>query len=225
MAAVTALVTTADTTTSPNVSGAFTPAENDLLIVFLHAANTVQDPGTISNSQGITFTQFKKAAYPGARLYGFVADSLVTAGQAVSQTITADFVSDDFGGTIIGVAGVSGMTASGLSAIKQSINLDAGVAAATPAATFAAAALTGNPTLVAVGNDSNPAALTPPTNWNEAGDTGFNTPTTGMEWGFRDSGFTGTTVTWGSTSATQYCVMIVELDSTALDPIRMIWRM
>lgn len=215
MAAVTHRVITPDTGNTPNTSGAFVPALNDLLIVFVVASATVEDPGTLTSSiGGFTFTQIARSAYriSSNSTYAFVADALVS--DTSSQTVTFDTPSDPANGTIIIVASVSGMSKTGLTAIRQSAKEENGAASGTPAPAFGIAALTGNPTLGAVGNESNPAGLTEPTGWTEGGDTGYNTPTTGGEYVHRDSGFTGTTITWGSSSASAFGAIILELDSS-----------
>lgn len=217
MAACTHQIGTADTGATPNTSGAFTPALNDLLVVFAQASATVEATATLTNSTGLTFTQFLRAAFSAAdSVYGFVSDALVSS--AVSQTVTFDTAGDPATGSTIFVCAVAGMSRFGLDAVKQSAKQDTGTGGTTPAPAFGASCLTGNPTLGCVGNKSNPAALTPPTDWTEpatTGDLGYDAPTAGGEYVFRDSGFTGTTITWGSTSATAFGAVIVELDASA----------
>jgi hypothetical protein len=104
------------------------------------------------------------------------------------------------------------MLRSGPSAVRQTA-VEQNQGAATPGPAFTTAALTENLTLGYVFNASNPAAVTEPTGWTERRDNGYNSPTTGFETVSRNSGFTGTTVTWGSGSATAFCSIIVELDS------------
>ena len=220
MATTTHAIGTADTGASPNTSGAFTPAANDLLVVFVVASDTTDAAGTLSCSAGTTFTLVNKAVYSASAnaIYCFVANSLSAAS---SQTVTWTETSDAASGTHIFVERIAGMSRTGSGAIRQSAKTDNGSAAGTPAATFASSALTGNVTLGVVGNSSNPAAMTPPTNWTEpasTGDLGYNVPATGGEVVFRDSGFTSTTITWGGTSATVYGVSIVELDTTSVVP-------
>ncbi|MDP2735983.1 MAG: hypothetical protein Q8P12_07310, partial [bacterium] len=67
--------------------------------------------------------------------------------------------------------------------------------------------------LGAVGNDSNPAGLAAPVGWTEQADVGQGNPPVGLETVTRDSGFTGTTITWGGTSASAFASIIVELDT------------
>jgi hypothetical protein len=193
-------------------SNAFTPAAGDLLVVFVTASGT-GDPGTMTDSQGLGFTKIAGTAYAGNAntVYVFVSNSFASAS---SMTVTFDCTGDSATGCVLQVARVSGMSRTGASAVLQSA-----VAKATggtiPAATFAAAVETGNPTLGLVGNISNPAALTPPTSWTEQDDTGYFTPTTGAEYVSRNSGFTGTTITWGAASASAHGEVIVELDTSA----------
>jgi hypothetical protein len=66
-----------------------------------------------------------------------------------------------------------------------------------------------------VGNSSSPAGIAKPTSWTEQVDVGYATPSTGLEYASRNSGFTGTTITWASTSATVWGAISVELDTSA----------
>lgn len=218
MATCTQAVGTADTGNTPNTSGAFTPALNDLLIVFVVASAVAPGPGdTLTSSVGMTFTRFGSGPYATNvnMIFGYVSDALVS--NTASQTVTFDQTSDPANGTNIFVFRVSGMSKTGSAAVKQFKIVTNQGAGGTPAATFDASCLTNNPTLAVVGNNSSPAGLTPPTSWTETatiGDIGYSTPTTGGEVVFRDSGFTGTTITWGSTSATVFGVLAVELDTS-----------
>lgn len=215
MAVCTHAVTTPDTGASPNTSGAFTPVANDLLVVWVQAGNSAEPTATLTNSAGLTFTRIGQALYGTSAhsLYLFVANALAAAS---SQTVTADMVPDGALGTAIGVMRVSGMTRTGSSAVLQFAKEENKVGGNTPAPVFGASAQTGNPTLGAVANLTNPATITPPTSWTEAADVGYASPTCGLEHVFRDSGFTGTTITWGSTFGTQGASFIVELDTSAV---------
>jgi hypothetical protein len=221
MAAVTHRVGTADTGNTPNTSGAFTPAVGDLLVVLIVASESVTDPAAsaVSSSAGITFSQVTRATYRTSldSIYMFVANTLVTA--AVSQTVTYN-PADTASGTVISVCSVSGMKRTGLNAIRQFAKQDNQAALGTPAPSFGLSVLTGNVTLGLVGNNSNTASVGAPAGWTEASDTGYATPTTGSEYVFRDSGFTGTTVTWSSTSPSTFAAMILELNTSEKDPYK-----
>lgn len=177
------------------------------------------DTGTAANSvvtddQGGTYTRVAFAQKAtSADITGFYIRNALTASAAIHTVSSAPGATTGGG---LQVTEYSGFTRTGASAARQSAKEDNQVAGGTPAPDFAVAADTNNPVLGAVFNASNPAGLTPPTNWTERRDAGYNTPTTGFEAVTRNSGFTGTTVTWGSTSATAFCSLIVELDTSVL---------
>ncbi len=213
MAAVTHRVSTASSSNVTSyASGSFTPAADELLVAFVTASGTIAG-AAMSDSQGLTFSLIKKArkASNADTIYLFVANRLAANS---AMTVTFDCTADAATGAIIQVAGVSGMTRTGADAVRQTA-ISENVASGTPAPAFSASALTGNPTLGVVGNGANPAGMTTPTSWTEKDDTGYTTPATGAEYVSRDSGFTGTTVTWGSSSGTAFGAIIVELDSSA----------
>ncbi len=207
-AAVVAGVSLANTSAlSVYTTGSFTPAANDLLFVFFKVTGTAQAP-TVTTSTSIAFTQ---VAASGTVEYAFVANSLAT---NVSMTVSVDVTGAAGTGIALSVLRVSGMTNTGSAAVVQ-FDIDTGLAAATPTVTFASSVTTSNPTVVALNNSTNPAGMTAPTNWTERHDIGFNTPATGLETASRDSGFTGTGVTWGSNSASAWTAIGVELDASA----------
>lgn len=200
-------------------SGSFTPAVGELLVAMAYytAGTQVDTTPAMSDSKGLgwTLVGFQEADNHGNGLAIFVANALVAS--ATSMTVTLD-VSGGTGntGAEIAVVGLSGMTKVGAAAILQSNFKDkalSGGNSTTPFAAFGANAQTGNPTLAAVGGAGlNPLTITPPTGWTEKLDTGYNTPTTGFEYATRDSGFTGTTITWGSTAPGRWQAGVIEFD-------------
>jgi hypothetical protein len=213
-ATVTHRIATASTANATSyASASFTPAAGDLLVAFVVASGTTAT-GTMTDSQTVGFTKVTSAVKNASAdtVYAFVSNGLVAAS---SMTVTFDCTGDGATGAVIFVASISGMIRTGLNAVAQSATQDNQAASATPAPSFSNTVRIGNPTLGLVGNSSNPAAVTPPTSWTEdaAGDTGYNTPPTGGEYAFRDSGFNGTTITWGSTSATAFGAIILELNA------------
>jgi hypothetical protein len=84
--------------------------------------------------------------------------------------------------------------------------------ATAPAPALSISALTGNTTIGAMANSTNPATMTAPTNWTERHDVGNTNPTMGLEVATLNSGFTGTTVTWGSNSGSVFASIIIEVD-------------
>jgi hypothetical protein len=217
-AAVTHAISTTSTSNGASyTSGSFTPAANDLIVVTVYASGTAiaNSPGTMTDSQGLGFTRVTSASSSAPNsVYVFIANALSAAS---SMTVTFDCTGDDATGAIITVWRVAGMSRTGSSAPKQTKTSVNGTAGGTPSVTFLASCDTNNPTIGLVGNAANPAGLTPPTGWTEpaAADVGCSTPTRGAEGVFRDSGFTGTAITWGSTSASSWNVAVVELDTSA----------
>lgn len=227
MAAVVAGVSVASSTNNAAVAtGAFTPTAGDLLIAFAIVTGQAGG-GTFTDSQSLGWTQIATA------LKNTSADTLVLAvanSFAAASSMTVTFTpagSPTSTGVAISVLRVSGMTRNGASAVRQSAT-QANQAASTPAPAFAVAALTGNSTVGAVANATNPATMTTPASWTERHDIGYSGPTTGLESVSRDSGFTGTTITWGSASASALSDIIAELNTTVpvLDedePVLRIW--
>lgn len=213
-AAITHRVATASTSNATSyASGSFTPAGGDLLIAFVVASGTTAT-GTMTDSQSLGFTKITSAlkATSADSIYAFVSNNTAASS---AMTVTFDCTGDAATGSIIFVASVSAMFRVGLDAIAQSAVQENQAAGGTPAPSFINSVNTNNPTLGCVGNSSNPATVTPPSSWaeNASGDTGYNTPPTGGEYAYRDSGFTGTTITWGGTSATAFGDIILELDA------------
>lgn len=214
--AVTFAISTASTTNANTyATGSFTPAAGDLLVVLVVATGTV-GAGSCTESLGeTTFTKITTAlkATSADTLYLFISNQpLATAG---ARTVTYGTASTSASGAVVTVYRLSGQSRFGASAARQSAVQSNQAAAATPAPAFGVAVLTGNPTLGVVGNATNVATMTPPTSWTEDSDNGYATPTTGQESVSRTSGFTGTTVTWGSTSASAFGDIVVEIDTSS----------
>lgn len=206
---------TANTDTYPVLT--FTPAVDDLIVVFAKFAASVE-PGAVfdaTDDQSGTYVKILTALFDTSAhsLVCLVREQLVTS--AVGHIITVTCIGDASTGNISAVYRVAGMSRTGSSAVRQSAKQN-NTAAGTPAPAFPAAALTGNVTLGAVADTTNPTAITPPTSWTEGQDSGHATPAHGMESVFRNSGFTGTTITWGSATAAAFASMIVELDTSTV---------
>lgn len=116
---------------------------------------------------------------------------------------------------------IAGMARKGIDAVRsvggtRQVGTQANAAGGgTPAASVLAAVLTGNVTLGGVATGSSGLTVTAPASWTKDVDSSYSTPTTGLETVHRDSGFTGTTITWGSTCPSAFCTAILELDSSS----------
>lgn len=217
MASVTHRVATASTSNVTSyASGSFTPGAGEVLVAFVYASGTAAT-GTMTDSQGLGFTKVtgESRGTSADALYAFVSNA---AAAASAMTVTFDCTGDAATGALIFVAGVSSLTRTGISAVKQfegESNRNAG--SGSPEVVFASSVLTGNPTLMFMADGDNPPAVTPPTGWTEpaGGDTGFASPAVGGEYNYRNSGFTGTTVTWASAAATNWGSIGLELDTSS----------
>lgn len=220
MSAVTLVNATADTNagsaTTVN-STSFTPTAGLLLVVCVYAAGTTNVTSSLTASaNSMTFTRVKAnlgdAGTAAATI--FVSDQVVP-GSPVAMTV-GHVNGTAATGVKITVLGASSMSKTGSTAVKQSVGTDNNLtASSTPAVTFASNITAGNPVIGHVGNNSNPAGLTPPTGYTERSDQGHATPTHGQETATLDSHAGGSaTVTWGSTS-TRGVTQAVELDTSA----------
>lgn len=218
----TLLVSTADTGLTPNTTGGFTPTSGAAIVVFMTATTTTQATATCTSSVGaaLTFTQFNATTWNTTThsIYGFVSNQFVTDTTA-SQTITCDTASDQATGTNLFVYQITGVTVAGTSGVVHSA-VGFNGSGVTPSVVFSGSALTGNPTLVAIANQTQPApGITPPTSWTEpvspAGEIAYATPDGGGAVAHRDSGFTGTTITWGAASPSVWGAIGVELTTLA----------
>lgn len=200
------------TTGSGDRTVTIVPAIGDLILVFVTVSvNTNASPTMTDNNGSGTYTLIATALFnTSANIMSvFVRNALMV--NTTSTVITA-VTGSNTSGELVAVA-ISGMTRTGTSAIRQSAVQANQAASGTPAPAFAVAALTGNLTLGAVSNLSASPLMAPPASWTERQDVSQASPTIGLEVVTRDSGFTGTTVTWGATSATAFADIIVELDN------------
>lgn len=224
MATCTAGVATVNNAnTTAYAAGTFTPALSDLLVCLVATTGSIEPTaaGAVSDNRGGTYYKAAFSTRNSANsIYTFVRNQLVSS--AVSHILTFTCGGDAATGAVILVYRVSGMTRAGSIAVKQ-IATQIGLAAGgTPTVVFSVACLTGNTVIGVVGTAQNPAALTPPSGWTESAaplfDTGTTTPAAGCEGCHINSGFTSTTVTWGSVSSGISGSIAVELDTT-LAPI------
>lgn len=188
---------------------AFTPAAGDLIVVFtMHTGtSTVTAGGSLSDTQGLSYELL------GSQLFNtsqYCLQLWVAKSTAANSSNTIAVTTP---GTVQGCAGAAYRVAGAEGVYVRQFAFATGAAASTPTVVLGAAALTGNSLMGAVGNTSNPATLTPRSSpvWTESLDTGYNSPTTGFECAFVNSGDTASSIAWGGTSATAWCACVVEL--------------
>lgn len=215
MATVTSRLNAAGDTTNTTAytSASHTPAANELMVYFVEASACTDAAPTLADSLGEgTYTLLGQALYntSGNSLYCFIGDQL-TANSARTVTFTCSGAS----GATIGGAGVSGMTLLGSAALAQAlVKQENQAATGTPAPTLGSSVTTTNPTLTAVGKTVQ-TTVTEPTGWSDISDNGHGTPNNRLVSAARDSGFTGTTITWGGTSDGLFASIAIELDASS----------
>jgi len=204
-----------NTTAGSKSSAGFSAAVGDLLVVI--AASSGLAGGTTAvtddNSSG-TYTQVdsdRTGFSTTGVLTAWVRDTLI--GTAATTIVTAAQVGSTGGGLYVYI--VRYMQVAGTAAIRASGGQSSGGAGTTPQVVMS---LLPNPRNVMIGamcNGSNPAAMTPPPNLNEAGDQGYNSPATGIEglYSPESCGQPSDTITWGSTSATAFASVMLEMNT------------
>jgi hypothetical protein len=223
MAAFTSAGSLWDTNTGNHTVTA-TPVLADLIVVIVGGTGVAVSNVSDNNTDGRGTYSKVVADWTGFSTTGlgtmWIRHHLV--GSASSTVFTATGGASTGGG--LQVCRVSGMSIAGLGAVRGCGGQSTGTAGTTPApillrrlgAIFPAggtqAALTANLCIGAVWGGSATPAITQPASWTESVDLSYLTPTTGMETAFRNSGETGSTITWGSTIATAFASMVIELD-------------
>ena len=223
MAAVAHLGGAGDTSNaSVYTTTSVTPTAGDLLVIIITASGTTDTTATLTESAGGgTYTQqaFQNYAGTGNGNFLYVGNQLV-GGSPPSRTFTFTLPVDPATGIAWSVERVTGMTKTGSTAVRQVTPNDAnnkgstGTPTITGTGAFPSTTLTSNPIIVGCGIGVNPAGLTPPASFTELIDTGYATPTIGLETASVDSGQTITTVTWGSGNTVTWGALGIELDSS-----------
>jgi hypothetical protein len=217
--------TTAGTASNKAVTA--TPVLNDLIVVIggssglAGGVTTVTDDNTdgFGTTPGYTQIDVDRTGFSTTGvLTMWIRNRLIRS--ATSTVFTAAQNGSSGGG--LQVCQISGMSIVGLGAVRGSGGQSSGGAGTTPApillgrvgTTFSGtqAALTANLCIGVVMGGTVTPAITEPGSWSESLDLSYTVPTTGMETAFRNSGETNSTITWGSTIATAFASMAIELD-------------
>lgn len=237
MASVTVAGTPTWTTAANDKTVTATPAVGDLIVVIAGTSGLAGGTTNVSDNQAVasTYTQIN-ADFTGFSTTGvltaWVRNRLITA--ASSTTWTASQGGSSGGGLC--VLRISGMSIVGLGAVRGCGGQSSGGAGSTPAPVLlrrvgtifsgTQAALTGNVMISAVCNGATAASMTVRSSpaYAEDFDNGYSTPSTGLCVSHINSGETASTITWGSTSATTFASIALELDASVpiIDSIGMI---
>lgn len=188
-----------------------TPAVNDLIVlVTAHSGFT----GTVAptDSQSGTYrnagTFSKNASADRADVW--VREQPIAA--ATPCTFTHNAAGSTGGG--LAVLKVTGAARYGAAAIKKAAALS-NQSTGAPSVAMGSAIATGNAVIGAVFTPTNSTTtVVHNASYTERMDLGYNTPATGLEIMTRDSGETGSTVTWGGSATGSWGAIVLELDAT-----------
>jgi len=203
----------ADTAQAASYAITYTPAANLLPVLFVDiTATAIATPGVTCTVGGVTFHFVGRQARGSHSHYLWVGEQLTT---NVAHTVTVSVAGDNGTGGNIGVIGVSGMTRKGVQAVKQSKSAT-GAAATVPQTVFDANALTANLILSGIAYDAALGPETVPSSFTKISSSSYATPSTTLEVMKLESGFTTTTITYGTAPAVGvWSVWSLELDVSA----------
>lgn len=190
-----------------------TPLPNDLIvIVTASTGNTATTTPTDNNTHGGVYVSTGASGLKNTSadlLASYVRTEFI---QYTVSTVFTHAPGASTGGGLM-VFAVRGIAKINAAAIRQ-VAAQANQASGTPAPTFGAAVLTSNPVITAVFNGTNPGGITARTSpaYTRDINLGYITPTTGIDVAHVTSGETGTAITWGSSSATAFSSIAIELN-------------
>lgn len=202
------------TSGSGNRTASIAAATGDLLVAFASVSGNTQTSPTMTDNKGGTYALVGQALWDGSanNMLCFVRNSLTTS--AGNTTLTLDTNTNTAGELVI--VAYSGMTRTGASAVKQITATANQATSTTPSVAYANPVTSGDQLLAAVA--SSDKYTDEPADWNERENVYQSTPTTALEVTSGASGFTGTTVTYGSPETSGYAAMAVELDASVSGP-------
>ncbi len=198
--------------TNPTVT--IVPAVGDLFFVFCAARGNTNATPTCADNNGGSYTRLTNAVYNTSAdsFFVFVRTQKLINVNSTIVTVTIGAHTD----TEVCVVAVAGSSRAGSNAVLQSANTSNGTGASPSVVTLGGSALTANLTIAAIGfNKTNASAAVTPTSWTERQQAGQGTGAF-CEVNTRDSGFTGTVVTWGagSTANEVNAAYVLEVDGT-----------
>lgn len=204
--AVTLLGSTFNTSSGTKTVTA-TPDVGDLIVI-IAAHNTTGQPAPTDNNSSGTYTSLQTAFGQdfASQFNVYVRTALI--GSASSTVFT--HAPGASGGGGLAVLKVTGAQVAGASAVRQ-VATESTTFGTTPAPVMASAVLTSSAVIGALFNGSNPAGVIERSIYTELLDTGWNTPSSGIEVMAVNGGETGTVLSWGGSSASTFGDIVIEL--------------
>lgn len=194
-----------------------TPAVGDLIVLVVanttYTGTTLPTDNNTDSAGTYVLAESRVKATSADTLQLYIRRDLI--GKAVSTTFTHAAGAGTSGGGLA-VVKITGMWTAGANAKVKSGGQDDQGAGGTPGPSWTGggAASGTNPLVGAIFNATSPATMSKPASFDsELTDVGYSIPTTGLEVVSDNTGNTDSTVTWGGTSATIFCSVILELDA------------
>lgn len=202
-------------TTADSKTVTATPAVGDLIVVIASSSGLAGGTTAVTddNSSG-TYTQVdsdRTGFSTTGVLTVWVRDQFIAAASSTIFTI-AQVGSTGGGGVVLRVAGMSRL---GSASVRGNGGQSTGTAGTTPAPVLSVTPTLDHPVITAVSNGTNGGGTTARSSpaYTDAAVAGYNTPATGLDVCYINSGETSATVTWGGTSASAFASVAIELDS------------
>lgn len=195
--------------------GAFTPANDAILIAFVFATGTTTAVPTITGGQQWVFVG--RQAYNSVDSAYMLWTRTPSTGNG-STTFTFDCTGDAATGAIMFMYSVTGCDNTAISPIRQALSA-AATATTNPTVSGLTAIVTTNAAISACAIDRQVIAATAPSGWtadNES--TGMTTPVNGASASYRLSGETGTSIAWTAASGDWACWVAEIFDAGAGQP-------
>jgi hypothetical protein len=213
MASVAVLGTPVWNTTAGNKTVTVAPAVGDLIVIVAPCTLAGGTTAVSDNNPGGagTYTQVdtdRTGFSTAGVLTVWVRTALIT--NAGSTVFTATQAASTGGG--LAVFAVKGMNLLGASAVR-SAGGQSTVVSGTPAPVLSQLPNPRNPIITAVCSGTNGGGTTVRTGYTDVSIAGYNTPATGFDLCFRDSGESTDTITWGGAAPSQFASMAIELNT------------
>lgn len=208
------------TSSSGAKTASLTPSQAGDLLFAIGGNNGVTADPTVVDDQGGTYSKITSALTVASadKYFAYVRDTRIT-NVGVAHVLTWTPGSADTGGGPLYIS-ARGLVRDGLSAVRQSAVVDNGTAGATPTATFGLSINSANVLFYAVFNATNVSGITGPAGFSPKWDIGYGTPTTGSFFSSLNNGGSGTSLAATNTSASDYCLIALELDASAISGVK-----
>ena len=216
MAVTFAIGTPSTTNASSYATASFTPAIGDLLLIFVQVTGaTGASPSLVDSLKELSYAMISNVLKNSSAdtVYTFIALNVTKTGTARTITFNTSGAATATG-ACVQVYRISTQSRVGLDAVRQVVSQPNQAAAGTPTPIFSKTTITTNPCFTAIGNETDPPGLTAPTTWTSDSSIGYATPTSGGQCCHIATGFSGTSVIWGNTSATAFGSVAVEIDAS-----------